>query len=366
MKASIVRQFVIIAGTVTLLSACGGKLTNGSWGAPDVTGDPGLQKPTNSTLVQGSQVVVCRDVKGTLQSIELVDLIEGQQFEHVRPTPSTLDVNTQASHLLDVIAVGVGDQGLGVAAIRATLQKTANLFLDPTSDIRVHGKALGVVDDAVSISFGKGCAVEQLVRNETSGTTTVSSLNEDLFLALKPASQAATVAHEALQTYLRESGEANSLRTRQMIAAVSSGVTFRSRVSADGVECLTARALGKPSRVLLSQTLNQPSQPSQPLQSTKVTVESFMGVPRLNPQPSLRDANLADFVTDAPCVREGLTKVIINTPDRGVGRLDKLAVVIRVCHLAQVSMYVASSNGDLATQIRVGQAQKLNCALKAK
>lgn len=204
----------------------------------------------------GGKGVVCRSPNGTVNSVQLLDLWEGQVLYNEYAVPATgdlrVDVNAALIRLKDSYELNGTLPGSGGAIkdqdiVLESLRYWAKDFLDPSSKVlRLRDVKLTVTDDSYELAKPADCEIEQIVNFQPTGRIL---MNMDLFDKMDPANQAALIVHEAFYKFLRNMAkEANSIRVRRAIGYVFSGkslVLKKPTVPTKSVECFSNDVLNQ-------------------------------------------------------------------------------------------------------------------------
>ena len=202
--------------------------------------------------VGGGMGVVCRDSRGAIQSVELLDLWESRVVFGRTIVPLTSSVANRVHAAVDVLkdsldglgfcvdAQGVDPRGpdscekrgfsRGSAPLKQMLDRIADSFLASAENApnirRLRGVRLEKTNDAYEVVVPQDCEVDQLIRYNRLETGDFVLVDQDLVDHLDLTNLAALYTHEALYTHLRFFYEATSIRVRRAIGYVFAGGTF--------------------------------------------------------------------------------------------------------------------------------------------
>lgn len=154
----------------------------------------------------GGVSVVCRDSKGIINSVELLDLYEGK----------LLYGRTYSSDLISV------DQHIQLAQLRViSFPHFLNSLKDEVAFIQANmvfipkGTELIPTNDAFPIIQKKGCQLEQLANYADSGEIFVS---QEIYDELTNLNKASLLLHEAIYALRRKTGDTTSQQSRRLVS----------------------------------------------------------------------------------------------------------------------------------------------------
>jgi hypothetical protein len=185
----------------------------------------------------GGKGVVCRDAKGRIRSIELLDLWEARVLYGRTLSPSHKPLAKQVGEAIDRLKNAVentyshkdprtGKSVTGADETKFQLENEALRFLKVNSAVRrLHGITLNPTPDSSEPAYPKDCQVEQVVNYISSGPAQIL-INQDLWEKMNSTQQAALIVHEAFYRFLRDFNETNSVRVRRAVGYVFSGNSF--------------------------------------------------------------------------------------------------------------------------------------------
>jgi hypothetical protein len=187
----------------------------------------------------GGKSVVCRDGKGRIRSIELLDLWEARVLYRRNLVPSRKPLAKQVSEAIDLLKNAVenpasqidprtGKTISGTEETKLRLENVAWFFLNGNSAVRrLHGITLNPTPDSSEPAYPKDCQVEQVV-NYINAFPAQILINQDLWEKMNSTQQAALIVHEAFYRFLRDYNETNSVRVRRAVGYIFSGHSFPS------------------------------------------------------------------------------------------------------------------------------------------
>lgn len=191
----------------------------------------------------GGMGVVCKNLDGTIKSVELLDLWEARVIYSRNPIPSNDSVEDQIeNHLQNFknsiyaaeMCVGNGgghdycDGVQGPEALYQMLKFETDRFLAPNLPQvrRLKGAKLKKTNDSFEVVTPSNCEIEQLVRYKDTTYGGHILINQDLVDYMDDLNEAALYMHEALYAFLRP-GEKSSLRVRRAIGLSFFGHRFK-------------------------------------------------------------------------------------------------------------------------------------------
>jgi hypothetical protein len=165
----------------------------------------------------GGVSVVCRDSQGLIQYAELLDLYEARtRYARVWASTGTLKGDyfqaVKNTYLLQGAPESFGEKLL------ERVERNLGAFFAKVRYTAPGERLAWLGDTGHMIAPIAGCAYEQLaIFDDASGVVSVDS---EIWMTLKPQSQAALVQHELYYKYERELEETTSERTRELVAMV--------------------------------------------------------------------------------------------------------------------------------------------------
>ncbi len=189
----------------------------------------------------GGKGVVCRDIVGAIQSVELLDLWEAKHIygRSVSESPESLDVQSERAAKALMNSISIGRSCIGSTCVSEAdtlyneLVETQKIFTSLNEDVKfLKEVTLALTDDSNEIATPNlgNCAIEQIVRYEDTPIRPTIFVNDDIYTAMSPTQKAALLSHEALYKVARNFfGEKTSIRVRRAIGGIFSNLKFVSR-----------------------------------------------------------------------------------------------------------------------------------------
>lgn len=189
----------------------------------------------------GGMGVVCKNVDGSIKSVELLDLWEARVIYgrsiQVSSDPLEQQLETHLQNFKNSYFAGgscIQTSGwscdvFGPAAVYEFLRwETEKLQSNSGLVHRLRGATLQRTNDSFEVVTPSTCTIEQLVRYTDNPHGGEVLINQDLLDHMNTTNVAALYLHEALYKQLRQTGERSSLRVRRAVGLGFSGHKFRS------------------------------------------------------------------------------------------------------------------------------------------
>lgn len=191
----------------------------------------------------GGMGIVCKNLDGTIKSVELLDLWEARVIYSRKPITSNESVENQIEHHLQnlknsvyaaemCVGNGVGhnycDGVQGPEALYQELKFGTDRFLNTNLPQihRLRGARLKKTDDSFEVVTPSNCEIEQLVRYKDTANGGDILINQDLVDYMDNVNEAALYLHEAFYAFLRPA-EKSSIRVRRAIGLSFFGHRFK-------------------------------------------------------------------------------------------------------------------------------------------
>ena len=184
----------------------------------------------------GGKGVVCRDLKGKIASVELLDLWEARVLYKRQILISDAPVKTQVNqalenlkHSLELSELSVGEAIYSPSEHFLFLARTnIEPFLNQQQNLLfLRGVTLNLTDDSYEVARPSNCTIEQVVTYVDSSSKPQIVINQDLFEMMDLTNRSALIVHEAFYAVMRSNfQEMNSLRSRRAVGYVFSGQSF--------------------------------------------------------------------------------------------------------------------------------------------
>lgn len=183
----------------------------------------------------GGKGIICRDKKGAISSVELLDLWEARTIYKRQIKISKENEQTQLSGALDRMRFA-----MNVWMTSETWVSRSQDFLNTNlgNINRLRGVSLSLTDDSfedMAPDESSGCKVEQIVRYKQFAGDHMSFnalVNQDIVDKMDATNKAALALHEGLYAFLKSyHNESNSIRVRRAVGFIFSGGSFESFAS---------------------------------------------------------------------------------------------------------------------------------------
>ena len=193
----------------------------------------------------GGMGVVCKNLDGSIKTVELLDLWEARVIYSRNTISSASSVADQVEQSLQnfknsvyaaEMCVGSGfgpgfcNGVQGPEALYKTLSFETSKFLalNLRQVHRLKGAILQKTNDAFEVVTPNGCSIEQLVLYKDTSYGGDILINQDLVDHMDKTNEAALYIHEAFYAFLRQPGkERSSIRVRRAVGLSFSGYKFR-------------------------------------------------------------------------------------------------------------------------------------------
>jgi hypothetical protein len=169
-----------------------------------------LQVPEGVNSSGGAKVIVCRNHKGSIKTVELLDLFEAKELYRLNITPLGKDFDSSIGGLDGKLAAIFKEMPMTPMDIWIK-QAQGNMVLVDSE--------LEPVDDAKSpLKPPAGCDFEQLaLYYQTDAGNPTLWVNQQLWDKMDFTNRAAMLAHEVVYEISRSGGDTDSMRSRKIV-----------------------------------------------------------------------------------------------------------------------------------------------------